>query len=161
MEKTHWKNFHDYKYLGAYSIDGEDLTLTIRSTKEEMVKGQSGREEPCFVCYFEEQEKGMILNKTNAKMIQTVHGTPYVEEWVGKQIVLGTEKVSAFGETADALRIRAYKPKVQIDPTEAIARIESCLDMDELKKTFKSLTATEQTNNQIINAKNKMKNEFS
>ena len=84
----------------------------------------------------------------------------YVEEWIGKQIVLGTEKVTAFGETTDALRIRAYKPKVEIDPTEAIARIESCLDLDEMKKVWKELTNDERNNKQVLTAKNNMKNEI-
>lgn len=161
MEKTHWKTMHNYEYLGAYSLtNGEDITLTIKETKQEMVKGQSGREESCMVCFFEEESKGMILNKTNAKMIQSVHGTPYIEEWKGKKIVLGSESVNAFGETTDALRIRSYKPKVLIDPTNAIEKIQSCLDMDELKKVWKGLSNDETNNVEIINAKNNMKNEI-
>ena len=49
---------HNYEYLGAYSLEnGEDWTLTIKGTKQEMVKGQSGRDESCMVCYFEEDAK--------------------------------------------------------------------------------------------------------
>ena len=29
MSKTHWKNNFDYQYLGGYSIEGDDLELTI------------------------------------------------------------------------------------------------------------------------------------
>ena len=125
-----------------------------------MVKGQSGRDESCMVIYFEELDKGMICNKTNAKTITSVHGSPYVEDWPGKKIILGTEKVSAFGETTDALRIRAIKPKVKIDPTQAVERLKGALDMADLQTIWKSLSKDEQQNKEIINTKNTMKNEL-
>ncbi len=74
--KTHWKNNFDYQYLGGYSIESDDLELTISKVVQEQVKGQNGKEEPCTVIYFEELDKGMICNKTNAKTIANVHGTP-------------------------------------------------------------------------------------
>ena len=160
MSKTHWKNNFDYTYLGGYSIEDEDLELTISEVKNEMVKGQSGRDESCMVIYFEEMDKGMICNKTNAKTITSVHGSPYVEDWPGKKIILGTEKVSAFGETTDALRIRAIKPKVKIDPTQAVERLKGALDMADLQTIWKSLSKDEQQNKEIINTKNTMKNEL-
>jgi len=161
MSKTHWKNNFDYQYLGGYSIDGDDLELTIVEVKNEDVEGQKGQKESCMVIYFEEVDKGMICNKTNAKMIQSLYGSPYLEDWVGKKIILGTEPVTAFGETTDALRIRAYKPKVQIDPTKAIAKIKGALDISDLQTIWKSLSKDEQNNKEIINIKNTMKNELS
>ena len=158
--KTHWKNNFDYQYLGGYSIEGDDLELTIVEVKNEMVKGQSGRDESCMVIYFEEVDKGMICNKTNAKTITTVHGTPYIEEWTGKKILLGTEKVSAFGETTDALRIRQIKPKTKIDPSQAVATLKGALDLADLQSIWKSFSKAEQQNKTIINTKNTMKNEL-
>lgn len=158
--KTHWKNNFDYQYLGGYSIEGDDLELTIVEVKNEMVKGQSGRDESCMVIYFEEVDKGMICNKTNAKTITTVHGTPYIEEWPGKKILLGTEKVSAFGETTDALRIRQIKPKTKIDPSQAVATLKGALDLADLQSIWKSLSKAEQQDKTIINTKNTMKNEL-
>lgn len=160
MEKTHWKNNFDYQYLGGYSIDGEDKTLTIKAVKTEKVQGTSGRSEDCMVIYFEEEEKGMICNKTNAKTIQKVHGTPYIEEWTGKRIVLGTEKVTAFGETTDALRIRAYKPKAEINPADAILKLNSCGTLADLKKVWSSLSPAEKNHKQIIELKETLKNEL-
>ncbi len=160
MEKTHWKNNFDYTYLGGYSIEGEDKTLTIKIVKTEKVQGTSGREEECMVIYFEEESKGMICNKTNAKTITKIHGTPYVEEWAGKKVVLGTEKVFAFGENTDALRIRAFKPKTEIDPTKAIEKLNGCENMDDLKKVWSSLTNIEKNNKKVVELKEKLKNEF-
>ena len=60
---THWKTQFNYDYLGAYSLpDGKDIILTIRETKKEQVVGTSGKKEECFVAYFFENVKPMILN---------------------------------------------------------------------------------------------------
>lgn len=159
--KTHWKNLHNYEYLGAYSLEeGQDLTLTIKAVRQEQVKGQNGKDEPCLVAYFHEETKGMIINKTNAKTIQQIHGTPYIEEWSGKQITLYSATVSAFGDTTEALRIRPFKPKVEIDPTEAIEKLQACIDLNEMKATWNTLTIDEKNNPQVIKTKNKLKNEL-
>lgn len=160
MEKTHWKNNFDYQYLGGYSIEGKDKTLTIKKVVTEKVQGTSGRAEDCMVIYFEEESKGMICNKTNAKTITKVHGTPYIEEWTGKRIVLGTEKVSAFGETTDALRIRAFKPKEEVNPADAILKLNSCGTLADLKKVWSSLSNGEKNHVEIINLKEQLKNEL-
>ena len=59
---THWKTQFNYDYLGAYRLpDGKDIILTIRETKKEQVVGASGKKEECFVAYFFENVKPMIL----------------------------------------------------------------------------------------------------
>lgn len=111
---THWKKLTNPNYLGAYSIeDGQDLILTIKYVQEERVTGADGKKDDCVVCHFVENAKPMILNATNMKTITKLYKTPYVEEWVGKKIQIGVEKVKAFGEVVDALRIRKNLPQVQ------------------------------------------------
>ena len=69
---THWKTQFNYDYLGAYSLpDGKDIILTIRETKKEQVVGTSGKKEECFVAYFFENVKPMILNRTNCCLLYT------------------------------------------------------------------------------------------
>lgn len=110
---THWKKLHNPDYIGAYALeDGKDLIVTIKSVGKENVKNERGTEE-CVVARFEENVKPMILNSTNSKIIQKIHKTPYIEEWVGKKIQLYVANIKAFGECVEALRIREYVPKVQ------------------------------------------------
>lgn len=112
MTKTHWKEYFDYTYLGAYSLDdGKDKTLTIKSHKVEEVKGENGRGEDCLVIYFQEEEKGMIMNRTNCRTIETLYRSPYPVDWYGKRITLFVDQVRAFGKVTDALRIRPAVPK--------------------------------------------------
>ena len=109
---THWKKLTNPDYLGAYSLeDRQDIILTIDRVQLETVTGPDGKKEECLVCHWREREKPMILNATNAKMIEKLLQTPYIEEWSGHKIQIGAEKVKAFGDIVDALRIRPFLPK--------------------------------------------------
>lgn len=112
MSLTHWKKLSNPNYLGAYSIeDGKDLILTISVVRQEEVIGTDGKKEDCIVCYWVEPQKPMILNATNAKMIQKLLNTPYIEQWAGHKVQIGVEKVKAFGDVVEALRVRKFLPK--------------------------------------------------
>ena len=115
---THWKKLTNPDYLGAYSLeDGQDIILTISNVRQEIVTGPEGKQEQCLVCYWKEAAKPMILNVTNSKMIEKLLKTPYIEQWSGNRVQIGSEKVKAFGEIVDALRVRSFLP------TEAAAPI--------------------------------------
>lgn len=122
---THWKKLTNPNYLGAYSIeDGKDLILTIGTVANETVVGTDGKKEECTVCHFLERGvKPMILNSTNMKMITKLLNTPYIEEWKGHKVQIGIEKVKAFGEIVEALRVRDRLPKVR---TESLPKCEKC-----------------------------------
>ena len=112
MSDTHWKKLINPDYLGAYSLDpGKDMVLTIRQVKKEMITGTDGKKEECIVCYWQEDQKPMILNVTNCKMISKLLKTPYIEHWAGHRIQIGAEMVSAFGEKVEALRVRKTLPE--------------------------------------------------
>jgi hypothetical protein len=117
--KTHWKKNYNPNYIGSWAFQpGEEKTVTIKEIKYEAVQNQKGSEE-CTVAYFEE-EKPMILNKTNCEMIAKVWGTPYIEDWKGRKIILKVKKISAFGEMVDAVRVSSTRP------TDAPILCESC-----------------------------------
>ena len=108
---THWKKLTNPNYLGAYAFDqGEEKTVTIESVSEEPVTGSDGREADCMVLHFKELNvKPMILNRTNAKTIEKITGTPYIEEWKGQKIILVVRTVTAFGSEVDAVRVKLKK----------------------------------------------------
>lgn len=110
----HWKKQFNYDYLGSYSLDGKrEVVVTVKGVGTAKVTGQSGRKEDCFVVFFTEMDKPMILNRTNAKAIEKVSGSGLVENWVGTRVTLFVEKgVKAFGDVVDALRIRDRKPSM-------------------------------------------------
>jgi FKBP-type peptidyl-prolyl cis-trans isomerase 2 len=110
--KTHWRVLVTNNYIGAYSMptDGSNIILTIKNVTREMVTGEGGKKEECTVAYFQEDSKPMILNRTNCKVIEKLHNTPFIEKWAGKRIEITVKKVKAFGDVTDALRVVAKVP---------------------------------------------------
>ena len=124
MAQTHWKSMTNPNYLGVYSLpEGRDIILTINSVGQELVMGADGSKEQCVVMHFHEPVKPFICNKTNLKQITKLLKTPYVEQWSGHKIQIGGEKVKAFGDVVDALRVRSKLPQAQ---TETASKCESC-----------------------------------
>lgn len=108
---THWKKLMNPDYLGGYALaPGQDLIVTIKTVGNEEVTSPDGKKSICSVIHFAEDVKPMILNATNNKTIAKLFKTPYVEQWAGRKIQIYTEKVKAFGEVWDALRIRPFLP---------------------------------------------------
>ena len=112
MGKTHWKRLSNPDFLGAYALEpGQDLILTIASVNHEQFTGLNGKHEEGMIIRFRENVQPMICNVTNAKMIQKVTGTPYIEEWAGHQIQLYAAETQFMGETVEALRVRPFEPR--------------------------------------------------
>lgn len=110
---THWKLLTNPDYLGAYAFEaGEEKVGTIDYVREESVTGADGKKDDCTVAHFKERDlKPLILNATNCKAITKLYGTPFIEEWAGKAIVMRVQKVKAFGDVVDAVRIKPEIPK--------------------------------------------------
>lgn len=93
------------KYLKASDVPEEGLTVVIvRVGQEEIGKDKDIRP----VLYFDGEEKGIVLNKTNATNISKLYGYE-TEDWTGKKVQLGTAWVDFQGQSVEAIRI--YPPK--------------------------------------------------
>lgn len=131
-KKTHWKATMNPDYLGAWALQpGEEPVLTIISAGQEMVIGSDGKKEECLVVRYKGVGPGkMIVNATNAKTLSKVAGSPFLEDWKGVSFKVYTERVKAFGDVVDAIRIRPTKPK-------AAAPVPKCADCgNEVKPAF-------------------------
>lgn len=104
-------------YLGSWDLDDAqngELVLTIAKIVDEDVTA-NGKAEACTVCYWKEAGyKPMILNVTNKKTIAKLYKTKDTDKLVGKAVVIGTEKVKAFGDIHDALRIKKRIPQTKV-----------------------------------------------
>lgn len=92
------------KYLKASDIEGNP-TVTIADVVEEEV-GRDKEVRP--VLYFHGEEKGIILNKTNATNIAKLYGYE-TDGWINKTVQLGTTYVDFQGQSVEAIRI--YPPR--------------------------------------------------
>lgn len=100
----HWKKRFDYRFLSAEELI-KDAKVTIKSiVTEEAFNGKT--KEDVMAIYFEGKEKSIICNRTNAKRIAKLAGSPNVEDWIGLEVTLTTETVSAFGQMMAAIRIK-------------------------------------------------------
>lgn len=113
-------------YLGSWDLDelpNREVTLTIEQIRDEEVV-TNGQKEVCTVCHWTDKAfKPMILNVTNKKTICKLHKTKDTDKLKGKSVIIGIERVKAFGDIYDALRIRLRMP--QIKQTVA-PKCESC-----------------------------------
>lgn len=156
-EKTHWKKLVNLDYIGAYSLDGKDLTVEIVKVELKRVKGEGGKEEECTVAMLKGQ-KPFIINRTNAKMITKLYGTPYIEDWAGKKITLYPTTTKVAGDVVDCLRIRPAIPKAENFDTEIkaeIAKLEKCQTIEELQAVYTSLKHRNDT--KVVAIKDQMK----
>jgi hypothetical protein len=117
MALTHYKKLMNPNYLGSWDVpEGKEMPITIIRVDKELVTGPGGEKEECVVAKLKDQ-KPMILNATNCKAIKKVFDSPYIEDWQNKTVIVRVEKVKAFGEMWDALRIVTKK----IDQREVLS----------------------------------------
>lgn len=94
-------------YIDALCVTGKDATLTIKVVQApNTIKAADGKTIDRPVVYFEETDKGFILNKTNARSIGLSHGNE-MDDWVGKKVTLFATSTDAFGKkNVPCVRVR-------------------------------------------------------
>lgn len=106
-------------FLGSWDIEGlpgKELILTIEKIVDEKVAG-NGQTEICTVIHWTDKNYSpMIANITNKKALCKLYKTTDTEKLKGKSVIIGVEKVKAFGDIHDALRIRKRIPEVKNAP---------------------------------------------
>jgi hypothetical protein len=110
--KTHWKKTRNPDYFGSWSIqDGQhdELAVKIKKVSQETIKTERGSESVTLLHL--QNNKPLILNTVNSKAIANILETPFIEDWVGKDITLYVKRVKAFGEWVDAVRVKDELPK--------------------------------------------------
>lgn len=90
-------------YLKASDLKGNQAVVTIDRVEFEPV----GRDrEMKAVIYFVGKQKGVVLNKTNARKITEITGSALTEEWHGSAIVLYPTETEFAGETVECIRVK-------------------------------------------------------
>ncbi len=110
----HYELMFPSRYLRASDLRGKDVTMTIATVRVEELTMVGGRKADKPVVYFDEtrkrakdpdDEKRLVINKTNAKTIAAKYGTD-TDGWTGKKITLYPAMVRFGGDTVEAIRIR-------------------------------------------------------
>jgi hypothetical protein len=161
----HWKNFLDKDYLGSHNLErGEEMLLTIEQFEgEEMVIKVGGKNDEKVakqVLYFKEDAPKMILNITNGNTIANLYGS-HPDKWIGKQIQVFATPVKAFGKTQDALRIRDFIPKIDVDVEAYGAKLAKATTLDELKRIWSTFPMSARNDKALITKKDELKAKLS
>lgn len=93
-------------YLKAADLQGHTVSVVIDRVERENI----GKNEMKLILYFQNKQKGMVLNKTNARNIAALYGDD-TDDWPGHQLILFEAMVDFQGKTVPALRVRGPQPK--------------------------------------------------
>ena len=102
-------------WLKAIDLHGHRVTVTISHVKREEV-GQGEDREFKPVVYFQNKDKGLVLNKTNGLAIADLYGDD-TDNWDGKPIVLYSTKVQFGSKMVDAIRVDAATKSAPAQPS--------------------------------------------
>lgn len=97
------------KYLKKEDFP-EPALCTVKDVKKENVSLPSQPKKERGVVYFQEYDKGMVMNSTNLKRAEKAMGSDDTDNWVGKKLVVYVDDEVEFGgEVVGGLRVRAPK----------------------------------------------------
>lgn len=99
------------KYLKAVDFLGKDVTMTIKSVKREEIQMQGGRKDMKVILYFEETEKMIVMNKTNAMSISELLSKE-CDEWIGKKVIFFPTKDRFGNKQVDCIRVKGSPDKL-------------------------------------------------
>lgn len=154
----HWKNFVDKDYLGSHNLEkGEEMLLTIaRFVGEEEVTTADGKKSK-QVLYFKESVPKMIMNITNGNMLTRLYGS-HPDQWIGRQVqIYAASGIKAFGKTQDALRIRDFVPKIDVDVIGYTLQLEEARSLQDLKNIWVKFPVSARNCKELITNKDGIK----
>lgn len=95
------------KYLAASELEQGDVVMMIRELKIETIDGTEQKP----VLFFQNFDRGMVLNKTNAMRVAALYGEDY-DQWSGQPVTLTTEATKTpNGTPCRGLRIAERAPQ--------------------------------------------------
>ena len=100
-------SYDQSRFLKAADLEREKK-FRIKSVTEESVGAE--QKEKKLVVWFTNDERGLVLNKTNNRTIRGAFGDA-VDGWVGKIIIIFPTMVDMRGKLTPALRVRIPPPK--------------------------------------------------
>jgi hypothetical protein len=103
-------DFDQSKYLRAADLGeiGREKRLKIGRVTKETDVGEEKRTKA--VVWFTTTDKGLVLNKTNLRILQSAFGDQ-MDPWAGKIVVVFSTMADFRGKMVPALRVRIPPPK--------------------------------------------------
>jgi hypothetical protein len=113
----HIETMFDNDYIKAFDLAGKDVTVLIERVEAGEVSNRTKKAKKPLL-YVKGQQKPLVLNKTNAKVICQLYGKE-TDAWIGKRITIYPTTVDFGGETVEAIRVRPKVPETKQSAPEA------------------------------------------
>jgi len=100
---------------------GSDREFIIERVSEEDLENMGHKEvKPCL--WFRGEEKGLVLNKTNAKMLIDNYGSDETNDWLGRKVKLFRTMTSSPSGMVPCIRVRPFDgdATVEAEPADAV-----------------------------------------
>ena len=101
-------NYDKSRFFKADDLDG-DRKLRIKGVTEELV-GAGAEKEKKLVVWFTNDERGLVLNRLNNRILRGAFGDD-TAGWAGKVIIIFSMMVEMRGKMVPGLRVRIPPPK--------------------------------------------------
>ena len=100
-------------YLKQSDFDENGLIVTVARVDNKNVAKEDEPPEHKWIVYFNEYEKGMVLNSTNIQALAKACNSDDTDDWTGKEVVVYVDPpVGYVGKVTGGLRIKRYaQPK--------------------------------------------------
>jgi hypothetical protein len=119
------------KYLKASDFDEDGTVMTIASYARETIKNREGAMEAKPILYFRGNDKGLILNKTNAAKLTKLFQSADTDDWIDQPVKLYATEVQFGADQVQAIRIKQAalpgkktNPNMPRPPASAASNIE-------------------------------------
>lgn len=109
---------YEGKWLKAEHLDEQPRLVTIAKVGDTEFQQKDGTKKRQIVLTFAEYDKPFGLNWTNAKKCAEICDSRDTDDWLGKKVVIYPTEVESFGETVEAIRMRAPKIQKKVAPVE-------------------------------------------
>lgn len=106
------------RFLKAGLFKGRPVTLTITGVDMVELPEDDGSTRMRAVVGFQETDKGLVLNRTNAECIKAMFGRK-VPDWIGKRVTFVPEEVRFGRKTVPAIRVQG-SPDLEREVTAEI-----------------------------------------
>lgn len=112
-------SYDQSRFFKAADLEGGEKKLRIKSVTEEVV-GVGADSKKTLVVWFTNDERGLVLNKTNNRTMRGPFGDDCAG-WVGKVIVLFSSMTDLRGKMVPSLRVRIPSPKQASNGAKPVA----------------------------------------
>jgi hypothetical protein len=110
------------RFYKAVDLNGRDLVVIIKAVMKETIGPQVK-----WVLYFQDDEKALVLNKTNNTTLVKMLGSNSTD-WEGKMIALFPSTVEMKGETVACIRIRPVPKNTSYDRPAPVRPVQTAKD---------------------------------